>query len=37
MQEILPTPTGLVMSLIGFLMFTQSVYVLLSVGPLAED
>ena len=37
MQEILPTPTGLVMSLIGFLMLTQSVYVLLSVGPLAED
>lgn len=37
MQEILPTPTGLVMSLIGFLMLAQSVYVLLSVGPLAED
>ena len=37
MQGILPTPTGLVMSLIGFLMLTQSVYVLLSVGPLAED
>ena len=37
MQGILPTPTGLVMSLIGFLMLTQSVYVLLSAGPLAED
>ena len=37
MQGILPTPTGLVMSLIGFLMLAQSVYVLLSVGPLAED
>lgn len=37
MQETLPRPTGLVLSLIGFLMFTQSVYVLLSVGPLAED
>ena len=37
MQGILPTPTGLVLSLIGFLMLAQSVYVLLSVGPLAED
>tara|TARA_B100000886_G_scaffold67147_1_gene42206 strand:- start:108 stop:521 length:414 start_codon:yes stop_codon:yes gene_type:complete len=37
MQGTLPTPTGLVMSLIGFLMLTQSVYVLLSAGPLAED
>tara|TARA_B100000214_G_scaffold361007_1_gene323966 strand:+ start:1137 stop:1550 length:414 start_codon:yes stop_codon:yes gene_type:complete len=37
MQETLPTPTGLVLSLIGFLMLTQSVYVLLSLGPLAEN
>ena len=37
MQDILPRPTGLVLSLVGFLMLTQSLYVLLSVGPLSED
>ena len=37
MQDLLPRPTGLVLSLVGFLMLSQSIYVLLSVGPLAED
>tara|TARA_B100001094_G_scaffold115808_1_gene111711 strand:+ start:3289 stop:3756 length:468 start_codon:yes stop_codon:yes gene_type:complete len=37
MQDILPRPTGLVLSLVGFLMLAQSLYVLLSVGPLSED
>ena len=37
LQHLLPTPTGLVLSLIGFLMLTQSAYVLLSIGPLSED
>ena len=31
LQQILPTPTGLVLSLIGFLMLTQSAYVLMSI------
>ncbi|MAU30011.1 MAG: hypothetical protein CMA26_02730 [Euryarchaeota archaeon] len=37
LQDLLPSPTGLVLSLIGFLMLTQSVYVLLSIGPLSDD
>ena len=37
LQQILPTPTGLVLSLIGFLMLTQSAYVLMSIGPLSDD
>ena len=37
LQHILPTPTGLVLSLIGFLMLTQSAYVLMSIGPLSDD
>tara|TARA_B100001250_G_C19790682_1_gene786364 strand:- start:1834 stop:2244 length:411 start_codon:yes stop_codon:yes gene_type:complete len=36
LQEYLPRPTGLVLSLVGMLMFVQAVYVMLSFGPLAE-
>jgi len=36
-QPYLPDPTGLILSLVGLLMVLQSVYVLLSVGPLKED
>ena len=36
LQEYLPRPTGLVLSLIGMLMVVQAAYVILSFGPLAE-
>ena len=36
LQEYLPRPTGLILSLIGMLMVVQAAYVILSFGPLAE-
>ena len=36
LQDYLPRPTGLVLSLIGMLMMVQAIYVILSFGPLAE-
>jgi hypothetical protein len=36
MQELLPDPTGLVLMLIGLLISLSGLYVMLSIGPLAD-
>ena len=36
LQQQIPEPTGLILSLIGLMMLLQSSYVLLSIGPLKE-
>ena len=37
LQPYLPDPTGLLLSLVAMLMILQSLYVLLSLGPLNEN
>ena len=37
LQTHLPDPTGLLLTLVGLLIALQSVYALLSIGPLKED
>ena len=36
MQELMPDPAGLILMLLGLLMILQAVYVMLSIGPLAD-
>ena len=36
MQEHMPDPAGLILMLLGLLMILQAVYVMLSIGPLAD-
>jgi hypothetical protein len=36
MQEHLPDPTGLLLMLIGLLISLSGLYVMLSIGPLAD-
>ena len=36
MQEHMPDPAGLILMLLGLLMVLQAVYVMLSIGPLAD-
>lgn len=36
LQQQIPEPTGLILSLVGLMMLLQSSYVLLSIGPLKE-
>jgi len=37
LQDHMPDPAGLVLTLIGLLMVLQAVYVMLSIGPLADQ